>query len=135
MSKYWVSDIATEDAKRVVERYLDEVLNGNKPESAPELISDGRLIRAVERFRAAWPDLVVEPRVLLAGKELVSVYLEASGTHLGDWFGKAPTGKKWSAGCVAMYAVRDGKIADFWISWDELDMYVQLGFVKDPHPE
>lgn len=134
MNDYWVSEVLSETSKTVVERYLDEVLNGNRPESAPELISDERLIGAVQRFRTAFPDVVVSARVLMAGEELVCAYVEGSGTHLGDWFSAAPTGKKWSSGCVAMYAVQEGKIADFWICWDWLDMCIQLGLVKDPLP-
>lgn len=134
MPEYWMAETFSQESKTVVERYLHEVLNGNRAKSAEELISDERLIRAVENMRAAFPDLHVEARVLIAGDELVCAYLEGSGTHLGAWFGNEPTGKTWTTGCVAMYAVRDQRIADFWICWDWLDMCIQLGLVEDPLP-
>ena len=51
------------EPKRVVERYLAEVLNGTNPGSAAELISNEAFEDRVQGFRGAFPDLSVETRL------------------------------------------------------------------------
>jgi predicted ester cyclase len=116
--------------KRVVERYLDEVLNGADPRSAPELIANEMFDQRVASLRSAFPDLRVKTHHLLAEADLVAVHLTGRGTHLGLFQGCPPTGREWTATCTAIYRVKAGRIADFRVNWDLLSIMEQLGCIE-----
>lgn len=116
--------------KRVVERYLDEVLNGAEPGSAPELIANQMLDQRVASQRSAFPDLRVKTHHLLAEGDLVAVHLTGRGTHQGLFQGCPPTGRQWTATCTAIYRVEAGRIADFRVNWDLLSVMEQLGCIE-----
>ncbi len=127
---YGPGQMSDMDPKRVVERYLAEVLNGASPASAAEVIADETVRQRVASFRAAFPDLRVTTHHLLAEGELVAVHLTGSGTHEGLFQGCPPTGRRWSATCTAIYRVDGGRISDFRVNWDLLTVMEQLGAVQ-----
>jgi steroid delta-isomerase-like uncharacterized protein len=114
----------------VVERYLEEVLNGHDLAALDELVADETLKQRVRLFLEAFPDLQVTPNLVVANGELVAVNLVARGTHEGTFQGVPPTGRRWAATCSAFYRVENGRIADAWINWDLLGILDQLGGVR-----
>jgi predicted ester cyclase len=114
----------------VVERFLDDVMNGGRPASASELIDSHPLRQRVDVLRAAFADLHVRTVRTVAQDGLVAVHLVADGTHTGPFQGAAPTGRAWSSSCTAIYQVEAGRIVDFWVNWDTLDIAEQLGIVQ-----
>lgn len=118
------------EPKAVVERYIAEVLNRRRPESATELISDEPFRQRVEAFVRAFPDLEVTTEVLLAEGELVAAHLTGRGTHEALFSGVPATGKTWQARCTAIYRVRDGRICEAWVNWDLLSLIEQLGGIE-----
>lgn len=118
------------EPKAVVERYLAEVLNGARPETAGELISDESLRQRVAGFRTAFPDVEVTTDVLLAEGDLVAGHFRGRGTHEGLFYGVPATGREWNARCTAIYRVEGGRIAEAWVSWDLLSLIEQLGGIE-----
>jgi predicted ester cyclase len=116
--------------KRVVERYVAEVLSGARLESADELIANEELRHRTRSFRSAFPDLKVEALVLLAEKELVAGHFVGRGTHLGLFQGVPPTGCTWEARCTAVYRVVKGRVDEAWVTWDQLAVMEQLEAVE-----
>lgn len=116
--------------KRVVERYLAEVLNGGSPGSADELISNNGFRERLSRLRIAFPDLEVETLVLLAEDDLVAGHFLGRGTHRGLFQGVPPTGRSWEARCTGVYRVDDGRVADAWVTWDQMSLMEQLAAVQ-----
>jgi predicted ester cyclase len=114
----------------VVERYLDEVLNGRSVTAIDELISDRTLKQRVVAFRSAFPDIAVEARQVLAEEALVAVHLIGSARHEGLFQGCPPTGRRWTTTCTAIYRVERGQIADSWINWDLLALMEQLECIQ-----
>jgi len=114
----------------VVERFLDDVLNGGRPMSAPDLIDNEPLRQRIGAFRAAFPDLRVTVVRIVADDSLVAVHLLAGGTHRGVFQGALPTGRRWTSTCTAIYEVSEGRIVDFWVTWDVLDILEQLQVVR-----
>jgi predicted ester cyclase len=110
------------EAKSVVTRYAEEALS-------PELVSDLRLAQRDRAFREAFPDLELRPVAMVAAGDLVAAHLAARGTHLGLFQGVPPTGRSWAAGCTALYRVEAGRIAEAWVTWDQLALLEQLGAV------
>jgi predicted ester cyclase len=118
--------------RTIVERFLDEVMSGGRPESAPDLVDSEPLMERVRALRAAFPDLRVHVVRITVDGDLVAVHLAGGGTHRGAFQGSLATGRRWAATGTAIYAVRAGRIADFWLTWDMLSILEQLGLVLRP---
>jgi steroid delta-isomerase-like uncharacterized protein len=88
------------------------------------------LRQRTDAMRAAFPDLSLTIRQLIVDDELVAVHATASGTHRGTFHGVPATGRQWSAGYTAILHIVDGRIADFWETWDLLAILEQLGAVR-----
>jgi steroid delta-isomerase-like uncharacterized protein len=116
--------------KQVVEAYLAEVLGGQDVGSADELISSDELLRRSLALRRAFPDLQVEPVLLLAEGGFVASHVLARGTHLGLFQGVPATGRAWEARCTAVYRVERERIAEGWVTWDYLALMEQLGAIE-----
>jgi steroid delta-isomerase-like uncharacterized protein len=116
--------------RRIVEQFLAQVLNGKDPGSAEDLISSVELRQRTGGLLRAFPDLEMRAVVLLAERNLVAGHFVARGTHLGLFQGVPPTGRTWEARCTAVYRVEDGRIADAWVTWDQLSLMEQLAAVE-----
>ncbi len=117
-------------SRRVVERFLVDVVNDEMPGAASVVVADEMLRRRVESFRTAFPDLRVTIDRVLAQDAMVAVHLVGSGTQLGAFQGCSPTGRTWEATCSAIYRVADGRIAESWVNWDLLSILEQLGCIE-----
>jgi len=117
--------------KTVVRRLVAEVLNGGHLEVidelyAPELVAAAR--RWIAPFRASFPDVYMEIVELIAEGDQVVGRFTCSATHLGEWLGQARTGRRFErVDEVAIFRLRDGKIADAWSLEDTLGRLQQLG--------
>jgi len=117
-------------ARLVVERHLREVLGGDGPAGVEDLVSNPIYSHQIRAFRSAFPDLSVESQQVVAERDLVAVHGVASATHRGMFQGLPSTGRQWRAPFTAMYRVSDGRITDFWVTWDLLSIMEQLGGVR-----
>ena len=115
------------DAQEVVSEYVEDVLNGRRPELAERLIDNDALVQRVTAFRTAFPDLRVTTQAIVRDGEYVGLHLAGQGTHHGLFQGIPATGRRWAASCTALYRVRAGRIVDFWFTWDELSILEQIG--------
>jgi predicted ester cyclase len=117
--------------KTVVRRLVAEVLNGGHLEVIDELYAP-ELVAAAWRWiapiRASFPDVYMEIVELIAEGDQVVGRFTCSATHLGEWLGQAPTGRRFErVDEVAIFRLRDGKIADAWSLEDTLGRLQQLG--------
>jgi predicted ester cyclase len=124
--------------KAVVSRLVAEVLNGGRLEAidelfAPELAAEAR--GWITPFRASFPDVDMEVVDLIAEGDKVVGRFTCSATHLGDWLGHAPTGRRFErVDEVAIFRLDDGRIVDSWSLEDSLSRLRQLGLVAVPDP-
>ena len=118
------------DPRRVVERYLHEVLSGAGSATADELIASEEVRQRTAGFLRAFPDLDVQALLVVAEGEHVAAHFVARGTHRGLFDGAPPTGRQWEACGTAIYRVVDGRIADAWVTWDRLSLLEQLDAVR-----
>jgi ketosteroid isomerase-like protein len=117
--------------KAVVRRLVDEVLNGGRLEVLDELYAPtlGSEAKAwIAPFQASFPDVHMEVIELIAEGDTVVGRFTCSGTHLGDWLGVAPTGRRFEAvDEVGIYRFRKGRIVENWGVEDNLGRLEQLG--------
>ena len=117
--------------KAVVRRLVDEVLNAGRMEVIDEIYSPV-LAPAAKRwiapFRASFPDTRMEVVELIAEGDKVVGRFTCSATHLGEWLGHAPTGRRFEAvDEVAIFRFEGGRIAEAWGIEDNLGRLEQLG--------
>jgi predicted ester cyclase len=123
----------SEDNKAVIRRLVAEVLNGGRLEVidelyAPELALAAR--RWITPFRASFPDVHMEIVELIAEGDKVVGRFTCSATHLGEWLGQAPTGRRFErVDEVAIFRLGDGRIIGAWSLEDSLSRLQQLGLV------
>ena len=116
--------------RKVVERYLAEVLSGAGPAHPDELISSEMLRQRTTGFHRSFPDLEVTTHALLVEGNLVAAHFSGRGTHKGLFQGVPATGRGWQADCLAVFRVKDGRIAEAWVQWDLLALMEQLGAIQ-----
>jgi hypothetical protein len=70
----------------------------------------------------AFPDWRYIIEDLFAERDKVAIRLTGSGTHRGKGFNALPTGKRVTAGGVAIIRLTRGKIVDSWQVWGKPDV-------------
>ncbi len=121
----------TEVNKTVVCRLVAEVLNGGHLEVidelyAPELVPAAR--RWIAPFRASFPDVHMEIVELIAEGDKVVGRFTCSATHLGEWLGHPPTGRRFErVDEITIFRLREGRIVHAWSLEDTLARLGQLG--------
>jgi predicted ester cyclase len=117
--------------KALVRRLIDEVMNAWRLEVLDELYAPA-LARAARRwiapFQASFPDMRMEIVDLIAEGDRVVGRFRCSGTHLGEWLGHPPTGRRFERiDEVYIFRIRDGRIVHAWGLEDTLMRLEQLG--------
>jgi steroid delta-isomerase-like uncharacterized protein len=93
-----------------------------QPTSGP----DG-LIANARGYREAFPDLTMTVNQVIADGDYVACRWTAKGTHKGELFGIAPTGKEATVTGISIDRWADGKTAESWVNWDTLGLLQQIG--------
>lgn len=85
-------------------------------------------------YRAAFPDLRMEPEDVLASGDKVVARVRATGTHRGEFLGLPATGRSIDVQLVDIIRFDDdGRAAEHWGVVDALALMQQLGAIpEDP---
>jgi steroid delta-isomerase-like uncharacterized protein len=119
-----------ESAHQAIDKYFAEdfTLNRTPPGIAPTIAGTKRWkVKVVEAF----PDYRTEIEDEFADGDKVVIRWRSSGTHLGEFQGVAPTGRKITVSGITISRYADGKIAESWVGFDTQDLMRQLGVVVD----
>ena len=138
--------MSEETNKALLRRFVEEIVNQGHMAVAAELVAPdfieldpfpgqapGRagLIESIEGLRAAFPDLAWRIEEVVAEGEKVASYHTWSGTHLGEFLGIAPTGKRVRMGCMIFDTYEDGKLKQSRLMMNVLSLLQQLGAVPE----
>ena len=137
---------AAERNRELGRRYFEEVWNRGNVDALDELLAPGYINHTpstpnpppgpqglkpiVLAIRRAFPDLRYEIQDIVATEDAVVMRVRMTGTHRGDLFGLAPTGKRVSVDQINIERIREGKIVEHWRVTDEWGLMKQLGAVK-----
>lgn len=139
--------MSPEPNKEIIRRLLEEGLaHGNKAVAEELLANDfvdhnplpglspdrDGFIQSFALFRSAFPDFRYTIEDMVAEGDKVVVRFAAHGTHRGEMAGIPPTGKPVSVTGIDLFRLVSGKVAEFWLSWDQLGMMYQLGVIPLP---
>jgi predicted ester cyclase len=122
---------ATQAGKELVRRLVDEVVNARDLSVLDEL-ADGPVAETARRwidpFRAAFPDFRMEIVDLIAEGDRVAAQFRCAGTHLGEWLGHAPTGRRFEGvDEIYVFTIREGRLVSAVAVEDNLSRARQLG--------
>ena len=112
---------------------LVEAINAGEEERAVEELFAPPTVRRVKRlfaeFRKAFPDWHEEALQLVAEADTVAGRFRCSGTHLGEFLGNPPTGKRMQVEEVFFVRAEGGRFVEFWALEDSLGRMRQLGLL------
>ena len=122
----------SEKNKEMVRRLVEAINAGEETVAVDELFTP-RVARRVKRlfaeFRSAFPNWREEIVELVAEGETVAGRFRCSGTHLGEFLGEAPTGRRMEVEEVFFLRAEEGRFVDFWALEDSLNRMRQLGLI------
>jgi steroid delta-isomerase-like uncharacterized protein/4-oxalocrotonate tautomerase family enzyme len=98
--------------------------------AAGDLIGPKALIDSLDPFYEAMPDWHVSEDYVVAQGDRVASRGTISGTHLGNFMGVPPSGKKVSWTGIIIYRLdENGKIIERWQDFDAVSMLQQMGVI------
>lgn len=137
--------MSTVDNKLLVRRYLEDVVNTGDVDRIAEFIApeyvdthdptgessgiDGAR-RHVLGVRETYPDLHITVEQQIAEGEWVVTRITARGTHLGNWLGMKPTGKRIEITGVNVDRVVVGRIVEHGGAANLLGPLLAIGAVR-----
>jgi len=137
--------MSTEDNKRIVRRWIEEVINTGDIARIDEFVApdyvevhDGVAHQVgpdgasehVLGVRRTYPDLRVTVERQIAEGEWVATVITARGTHAGEWLGIDPTGEQVQITGVNVDRVVDGLIVEHGGAANMLEALLAIGAVR-----
>jgi steroid delta-isomerase-like uncharacterized protein len=139
----------SEEAKRLFQRYFDEVTNKGRLDLVGEMFADDyahhdpanpdSAIGGVEdvkfhlmALRNAFPDVKFSVEQMIANGDDILVRWSATLTHTGDYFGIPPTGKAARITGMNYWRMADGKAIEGWVNRDDFGLLQQIGVIPTP---
>lgn len=81
---------------------------------------------------AAVPDAMQEVNLIFSSGDMVAVHEIYRGTQTGQMGPFPPSGRSLELPFIGLLRVEDGKIAEIWVEWDNLNALAQLGHFPPP---
>lgn len=127
MLRLWAGNSTDNPHEFISEDYV----NRQEPyvEDGSNNLSLERWLKLLEEYHVAFPDCEVEILLQIAEGDKVATRWRFHGTNLGEYLGKAPTGRRaiWTG--IEIDVIRYGKIEESWVDWDMHRMLQQLGHI------
>jgi predicted ester cyclase len=140
--------MSTEDNKRVVRRFYDEVMGQGRVEVLDELMLEDfvdhgealfgsphgreRLRQGIAGVHGILPDLHVALHDVIAEGDLVGVRGTMRCRHGGTFLGLPGTGHELTWVGIAIFRLEGGRIAERWFNSDSISILRQLGLAPAP---
>lgn len=128
------------DAKELVQRIFDEVVNKGNLDAVDELMAEDYVDHGpmgdmgrdafkglVGQYRAAVPDLHCEVSHVIEEGDTVGWLVRATGTHTGDQLGFPATNRSFDTLSANIGRIRDGQAVEHWAEQGMFSMLTQLG--------
>lgn len=132
--------------KAVLRRWFEDVWNKKKSETIDQLLAPGAVVSGVGRdmhgpedFKAfhraycdAFPDVRLQIDGLVAEGDMVVARFSGTATHSGGGLGFAATQRPVKIFGITMCRVEKGRIVEGWNSFNQLEMFQQMGVKEMP---
>jgi predicted ester cyclase len=87
------------------------------------------LKETVSWLRGLWGPMRAEIEDEICEGDKVVARVTMHGRHLGEFLGKAPTGKEYSVEHIHIWRLEEGKVIEHWSVRDDLGQALQLGLI------
>ena len=131
------------DNKNIVTKMI-EAVNDRDFDALDDLVAENVVrhcaatpdvnVTSLEEFKAfilsdlrVCPDAFQAVEIMLADGDKVAVLVTYSGTQTGDMGPFPASGKHLELPFMGILRIEDGKIAELWVEWDNLNALTQLG--------
>ena len=141
--------MSIESHKAIVRRYFEEVVDKRNLDVLDEIVTTDCVIhrpeasepiRGLEAFKQVlkeilqmYSEFTTTIHDLIAEEDRVACRLSHKAVNRGEWTSRigrhAVAGRTISWPAIAIFRIRDGKIAEEWVNRDELGMLIELGVV------
>ena len=118
---------------------FDEVLSPNYIRHCQAMPPEFQEIHGIEVFKAFVADFVSavsnckdEIEFIIADSNMVAYVTTTTGIQTGPMGDLPPSGKEFVLKNIVIQRIENGKIAETWISWDNVALLTQLGFFPPP---
>ena len=142
--------MSTESNKGIVRRYFEEVVDRSNFDILDEIVTRDCIIhrpetsesirgleafrRTLERILEVYSEFTTTIHDLIAEQDQVACRLSHRAVNRSEWTSRLGThavaGKTVSWPAIAIFRFHDGKIAEEWVSRDELGMLFDLGVLE-----
>jgi len=139
--------MSTDSNKKIVRRYFEDVLDQRNLDVLDEIVAADCMIHrpeafepirgreafkhALKRILDVYSEFATTIYDLIAEEDRVACRLSHRAVNRGEWTSRLGThklaGKTVTWPAIAVFRIRDGQIAEEWVSRDELGMLIQLG--------
>lgn len=119
-----LDDMFTEDFVRHCQATPDVQINSREA-----------FIAFQKSFHSSFPDQKLTTTMMIAEGDLVAAYAVYTGTMTGPLGNIPPTGKPVESKLITFFRIKDNRIAEIWVEWDNLAMMTQLGLFPPPKQE
>lgn len=134
--------------KALVQRWFDEVWNNRDANAIDEMLDQDCKVHGFgpdplnhaafkefhQTYSAAFPDVHLTVREMVAEGDVVAARWEGAGTHKGVLMGFNPTFKTAKFSGMVFSRIRNGKIVEGWNMFNELDTLTLVGAVVPAQP-
>lgn len=134
------------ETEALAHRWHLEVVQDDKAAVADEILAsevvlhvNGQEIRGPEgakqlaaALHAALPDMRINHHEAIVSGNSVAIRWTSDATHRGDYFGVPPSGKRIHIEGLDLIHVRNNRIAEAWIAFDNLGIMQQMGAIPAP---
>jgi len=103
------------------------------PDVKVESLDD--FIAMAKEYATTFPDANQTIHLMAAEGDLVAFYVTFSGTQKGPMGQFPATGKRMASETAGFHRIENGKIAETWVTWDNLAGLTQLGLFPPPTTE
>lgn len=106
-------------------------------QATPGVTIDSRedFIRFLEADFSTVPDSRIECPMTAAEGDLLATWCTYSGTQEGAWGPFPPSGRRIDLDFAGFLRFEGGRIAEIWVTWDNVAALTQLGHLSLPAPE
>jgi steroid delta-isomerase-like uncharacterized protein len=137
----------SEDNKRILRRWFDEVWNKGRTDAITELLASDVVIHGLEdskgqaietyaafedfhrQFRGAFPNIEVMIDDIVAEGDKVATRCSVAAKHTGNTLGFNATHNDVEFDGMTFVIIKNGKIAEAWNNFDFMRMNKQLGLM------
>jgi steroid delta-isomerase-like uncharacterized protein len=124
-----ITDVSLTSNKALVESFVEEVFDKHNISAVEKYLGESQAFKGfLSNFFNAFPDWHANIEHMIAEDDYVMVFLNGTGTHLGEYQGKPATNNTVNIRSADLYRIDNNKIIGHWDVVDQQNLVQQTGF-------